>query len=138
MGKEVWSHFLKIKLNSIPSFEGLDLKSLDSSDRRTNSASSLQSTPRLPSPCLSASTRIGSPLKKPQRETSQNSILPTLPVAAEGDKPPVHQTASPRRSSKLTRDSFKDNQQGRLLCCLKVEIKNGIYKMLPVHEVFFH
>ena len=25
--------------------------------------------------------------------------------------------------------------RGRLLCCLKVEIKTGIYKMLPVHEV---
>ena len=28
-------------------------------------------------------------------------------------------------------------QRGRLLCCLKVEIKTGIFRMLPVHEVGF-
>ncbi|KAI8914462.1 hypothetical protein EDD86DRAFT_199396 [Gorgonomyces haynaldii] len=25
-------------------------------------------------------------------------------------------------------------ERGRLLCCLKIEVKTGVYKMLPVHE----
>ena len=29
-------------------------------------------------------------------------------------------------------------ERGKLLCCLKVEIKAGIYRMLPVHQVILH
>lgn len=29
-----------------------------------------------------------------------------------------------------------DTQKGKLLCCLKVEIKAGVYKMLPIHQVY--
>jgi hypothetical protein len=32
-------------------------------------------------------------------------------------------------------DGRKSANKGKLLCCLKVEIKTGIYKMLPVHQV---
>ncbi|KAJ3321666.1 hypothetical protein HDV06_003959 [Boothiomyces sp. JEL0866] len=27
------------------------------------------------------------------------------------------------------------NERGRLICCLKVEIKSGVYKMLPIHKI---
>ncbi|EGF83896.1 hypothetical protein BATDEDRAFT_21460 [Batrachochytrium dendrobatidis JAM81] len=41
----------------------------------------------------------------------------------------------PSSASKLPRKHIKLHvDRGRLLCCLKVEIKAGVYRMLPVHE----
>ena len=41
----------------------------------------------------------------------------------------LHKSALPD-----TRKSI-DIEKGKLLCCLKVEIKTGVYQMLPVHQV---
>jgi hypothetical protein len=34
-----------------------------------------------------------------------------------------------------TSELKKSNDRGKLLCCLKVEIRTGVYKRLPVHQV---
>jgi hypothetical protein len=52
--------------------------------------------------------------KRPKSEQTQRS-LPQLPLFVSPYK--------------------KEKDKGKLVCCLKVEIKAGVYKMLPIHQV---
>jgi hypothetical protein len=61
------------------------------------------------------------PHPPPDPHPSENQY----PVAAEGFYTP------PIRRHKVD----EKNTKGKLLCCLKVEISPGVYKMLHVHEV---
>jgi hypothetical protein len=95
---------------SIPYFEPLDIYAMDKVDLlETNSMPSN----RLPSPMSQNVTKMI------QRATSckEKSILPCLG------------TAEPEQDQ----IRILHSKRGKLLCCLKVEIKTGIFKMLPVH-----
>ena len=64
---------------------------------------------------------------------SHANLFPSLPAAAESERLPLSHSLS---SKSLTRkDSSLSNVPKKLLCCLKVEIRSGSYKMLPVHDV---
>lgn len=43
--------------------------------------------------------------------------------------------SSSQKGGTLSAEEKKILDRGRLLCCLKVEIKAGVFKMLPVHQV---
>lgn len=40
-----------------------------------------------------------------------------------------------QKSALLDTKKSLDTEKGKLLCCLKVEIRTGVYKMLPIHLV---
>jgi hypothetical protein len=66
---------------------------------------------------------------------SQTSLLPSLPAAAEPLRQSSMSKSFKRHDSSLSQSVSTNEVSKKLLCCLKVEIKNGIYKMLPVHDV---
>ncbi|KAJ3142634.1 hypothetical protein HK101_003260 [Irineochytrium annulatum] len=59
----------------------------------------------------------------PQQQ-SLNRSLPTLGRSGDHDRGGYSQGGHAKH----------DAARGRLLCCLKVEIKTGVYRMLPVHD----
>ncbi|KAJ3305646.1 hypothetical protein HDV03_001291 [Kappamyces sp. JEL0829] len=83
--------------------------------------------------------------KKLERPKSQmqNRSLPTLgeqPMASPlfvrswSSKEKLVQVGKQKEPALLA-DGKKSQSPGKLICCLKVEIKSGVYKMLPVHQV---
>lgn len=96
---------------SIPYFEPLDIYAMDKVDLLETNY--LPST-RLPSPMSQNVTKM---IERAQ-SCREKSMLPCL-------------TRIDPEASRTVQ--IANSKKGKLLCCLKVEIKTGIFKMLPVH-----
>lgn len=97
---------------NIPYFEPLDIYAMDKVELlETN----LMPSSRLSSPMAQNVTKM---IERAQ-SCRDNTILPCLTQAE----------VEPNRTNQSS-----NTRKGKLLCCLKVEIKTGIFKMLPVHS----
>lgn len=92
---------------------------------------------------LSSTFEPTSNIERPKSQLHQRS----LPLLVESNLSPIFVSSwssnekvdSARRMKEPQTNALGDyrrcdSERGKLLCCLKVEIKNGIYKMLPIHQ----
>jgi hypothetical protein len=96
---------------NIPYFEPLDIYAMDKVGLlETN----YMPSSRLPSPMSQNVTKM----IERAHSSREKSMLPCL---------------TPADTEKNINSKDANSKKGKLLCCLKVEIKKGIFKMLPVH-----
>ena len=133
-------YFYSIYLFRIPAFEPLDLSIQESEHTSLTLPSTVKpssSTAAMQLPCKSASFNES----LPSLGMSELENLRHIPKAAgptsllQPSQPSQSQQPLASKSKSFHSKESKERARGRLLCCLKVEIKSGEYKMLPVHEV---